>query len=232
LQADSYISTNDIRDLYHDVLVVLKGEQFLNNGQPSMIAKFMAALNLSTGKRVVHIGCGTGYYTAILAEIIGLTGEVVALEIESDLAARAAANLESYANVKVLHRDGATIAPGPADAILVNAGVTHLPFAWLDCLKESGVLVAPFLVGRSSASRDALALRIVRKGQRYQAELLTVLTIYPGPSLQDPAIQAQLNASFESHDMLRLKSFRVDAHDRTDTCLVHTPTFCLSAEGL
>ena len=87
LQTGAYRATEDIRDLYHDVFVALKQQEILNNGQPSLIARLLEALDLGPGKRVVHIGCGTGYYSAILAEIVGQSGSVVALEVDGDLAA-------------------------------------------------------------------------------------------------------------------------------------------------
>ncbi len=232
LSAADYRSTSDIRDLYHDVYIALKSERFLNNGQPTIIARLLAALDLAPGKRVIHVGCGAGYYTAIIAEAVGPKGAVVALEVDPELAALSVANLRAYANLNVFNQDGATLVPSPVDAILINAGVTHPLPAWLESLKEAGVLVAPFLVGRSPASNDAIVLRIARRGQLFKAELVTILTIYPSPSLRDPAIQSLLNAGFESHALLRLRSLRLDMHDRMDTCIVHTPAFCLSAESV
>jgi protein-L-isoaspartate(D-aspartate) O-methyltransferase len=50
---------------------------------------------------VIHVGAGTGYYTAILAHLVGPEGRVHAYEIEADIAARAAENLAGYPNVRV-----------------------------------------------------------------------------------------------------------------------------------
>jgi protein-L-isoaspartate(D-aspartate) O-methyltransferase len=232
LQSAAYHETNQILDLYHDVFVALKNEQFLNNGQPSLLARLLAALDLSAGKRVVHIGCGTGYYSAILAEVVGRAGAVQAVEIDSELAASAAVNLAAYPNVKVFNQDGAAFAPLGVDAILVNAGVTHPHPAWMNGLNDGGVLVIPLLVGRGTASRDAVALRINRRGEQFAAEALTLLTIFPSPTQRDPAVQSQLNACFESYSLLRLRSIRRDAHEREVSCLAHTPGFCLSAEAV
>lgn len=229
LKQSSYRTTSSVCDVYHDVFVALKSEKFLNNGQPSMIARLISALKLSPGKRVFHCGCGTGYYTAIMAEVVGPTGSVVAAEIDSTLAAIAATNLTDYDYVKVVNRDGADVDPVPCDAVLINAGVTHPHPAWLDGLSEGGVLVLPLSVGRNLGVNDAMVLGITRRQDQFTAELLSIMTIYSSPSMRDPMLQSMLNDSFESHAMLRLKSVRKDDHDRNDTCIVHAPGFCLSA---
>jgi protein-L-isoaspartate(D-aspartate) O-methyltransferase len=225
-----YRATSNVRDLYHDVFVALKPTQFLNNGQPSLIARLLSALNLAPGRRVLHIGCGTGYYSALMAEVVGPKGSIIAVEVEDDLALQAAANLIGYEQVAVLHQDGAAVDPGTADAILVNAAVTNLRPAWLASLTDRGVLVLPLSVGRSPRSNDALVVVITRRGNCYEAELLLLMTIYSSPSMRDPAIQALLNDSLESRAITRLRSVRTDAHDRSDSCIVHAAGFCLSAE--
>ena len=232
LHPAAYRATRDPRDLYHDVFVALQCARSLNNGQPSLIARLLAALDPTPGKRVLHVGCGTGYYTALLAECVGSSGSVVGVEIDPDLAAQAALNLAGYANVRVLHCDGASLEPGPSDVILINAAVTHPQPAWLSCLKPQGVLVLPLSVGRAPASHDALALRICRHGHYFAAEPLSILTIFPSPSQRDPAIQAQLNRAFESHEIASLRSLRIDPHDSGQNCIVHAPGFCLSGEAV
>jgi protein-L-isoaspartate(D-aspartate) O-methyltransferase len=225
----SYRTTSNVCDVYHDVFVALRSERFLNNGQPSMIARLIAALKLGPGKRVFHCGCGTGYYTAIMAEVVGSKGSVLAAEIDSTLAQIAATNLTHYDHVKVLNRDGADVDPGLCDAIFINAGVTHPHPAWLNCLREGGVLVLPLSVGREISVNDAIVVGITRRHNQFAADLLSIITIYSSPSMRDPMLQSMLNDSFESRAMLRLKSVRKDDHDRIDTCIVHAPGFCLSA---
>jgi len=107
--------------------------------------------------------------------------------------------------------------------------VTHPHPAWLDGLSEGGVLVLPLSVGRNLSVNDAMVLAITRRHDQFAAELLSIITIYSSPSMRDPMLQSMLNESFESHAMLRLKSVRKNDHDRTDTCIVHAPGFCLSA---
>ncbi len=235
LTSTAYRSTTDPRDLYHDVLVAIKREQALNNGQPTLLARLLGALNLRLGGRALHVGCGVGYYTAIMAEVVGPNGSVMAVELELDLATRAAANLANYSSVSVLHQDGAELAAGPRglnhlDAILVNATVTHPHPGWLQCLNEGGVMVLPLAVGRAPSNNDAIAIAVERKGNGFLARSICLLSLYPSPTLRDPALQAQLNHSFEAHTIFNLMSVRVDDHPRTDTCLAHATGFCLSTE--
>lgn len=75
----------DPRHLYHDVLVAIDEARRLNNGQPSLWARMYDQLELRRGAAVVHVGAGTGYYSAILAEIVGRGGRVTALEIDPRL---------------------------------------------------------------------------------------------------------------------------------------------------
>ena len=133
---------SDPERLYEDVLVGIDAQRGINNGQPSLHAQALDALGLKEGETVVQIGAGAGYYTAILATLVGPAGRVVAYEIEPDIAERAAANLARYPQVEVRARSGVEELPA-ADAITVNAAATHPLRVWLDALKPGGRLVFP-----------------------------------------------------------------------------------------
>jgi protein-L-isoaspartate(D-aspartate) O-methyltransferase len=68
----------DPRWIYHDVLVTIDQARGLNNGSPSLWAASFDRLDLRRGQRVLQVGTGTGYYAAVLAEIVGPEGRVVA----------------------------------------------------------------------------------------------------------------------------------------------------------
>jgi hypothetical protein len=74
--------TDDPAFLYQDVTVALSESGKINNGQPVLHAVGLAALNPQPGETAIHIGAGTGYYTAILARLVGPQGKVLAYEIE------------------------------------------------------------------------------------------------------------------------------------------------------
>lgn len=140
-----YIETvdDDPRILYQDILIALKPERHINNGQPSLHARCLAACNPKSGEFVLHIGAGTGYYTAILAELVGPQGKVVAYEIDPELADLARRNLSRLPNVEVIASSGCDVVLPKADVIYVNAFATQPMPEWLDALKVGGRLIFP-----------------------------------------------------------------------------------------
>ena len=68
------------RWLYHDVLVAIDPERSLNNGMPSLWARIFDHLQLRKGSRVLQVGAGTGYYTAVIAEMVGPHGRAAACQ--------------------------------------------------------------------------------------------------------------------------------------------------------
>jgi protein-L-isoaspartate(D-aspartate) O-methyltransferase len=143
--ASGYVDTpsDDPAYIYQDVIVALVPERRLNNGEPQLHARSLAALEICGGETAVHVGAGTGYYTAILAHLVGPTGTVFAYEIDQHLAAKAAANLTPWPNV-VTKPASATAESLPAcDIVYVSAGATRPPDAWLDALRPGGRLLFP-----------------------------------------------------------------------------------------
>ena len=131
------------RWVYHDVLVAIDPAKNLNNGMPSLWARIFDHLSLRPGSRVLQVGAGTGYYTAVLAEIVGTGGRVTAVEIDDELASRARANLAPWPQVEVVAGDGRTHDPGEVDTVIVCAGATHPAPVWLDRLAPGGELMLP-----------------------------------------------------------------------------------------
>ena len=119
--------SDDPRLLYQDVLVGIAPDRGINNGQPTLHARCLAAAAVSIGDTVVHIGTGAGYYTAVLAALVGPTGRVIGFESEPDLAERAALNLKHLAHVEVRAASATEANIPPCDVIYVNAGATHPP---------------------------------------------------------------------------------------------------------
>jgi len=129
--------------LYQDLAFALEPDKQINNGQPSLHARCLAALEIKAGERVIHVGAGTGYYSALLAKLTGPSGSVVAYEVDQDLAAKAAANLAEYPNLTVVPRSGLEGALPACDVLYVSAGATAPMDAWLESLLPGGRLLFP-----------------------------------------------------------------------------------------
>src|SRR5260221_8643944 len=93
-----YWSTPDAdpRHLYHNVLVALDESTGLNTGEPSLWAYHFDRLGIRAADRVLQIGAGSRYFTAILAELAGPSGEVIGLEVEPRPPAEAPCNLAPW----------------------------------------------------------------------------------------------------------------------------------------
>src|SRR5215813_1269476 len=141
---DAFVTPNDDPHWnYHDVLVAIDPARELNNGMPSLWARTFDHLDLERDQRIMQVGAGTGYYAAVLAEIVGPGGRVIAVECDGELAAKARDNLRPWSQVEVVHGDGREHDPGEVDAIIVFAGSTHPAPLWLDRLVPGGQLLMP-----------------------------------------------------------------------------------------
>lgn len=229
IKSTSYLPVQDPRDLYHNVVVVVDKAADINNGQPSALARWIDALNLEAGDRAYHLGCGVGYYTAIMAEMVGPGGSVVACDVRPDLAARAKENLSSYPNVTVYAGDGAVFDPGECDAMMINAGVTHPLPLWLDQLREGGRLVAPLTMAATPTVGVGMVIRFIRNRGKFSAQIVSSVGIYSCTNARDASREPLLKAAMTSGRLMQLKSARRDAHEPADTCLVHAADVCLSS---
>jgi len=176
------------------------------------------------GDRVLHIGTGTGYYTAILAELAGPAGRVTAVEFESELAARLQQNLAAYPHVRAVRGDGTTYDAGIVDAIYVNAGVTEPAPLWLDRLAEGGRLLL-MLTARDNWGR---ALKITRRRGGFEAKLLARCGFIHCISSRDPETEVALSDAFIRTDHETVTSLRRDQHVRDESCWLHAERYCLS----
>lgn len=241
-----YVTTEDAdpRHLYHDSLVAIDVARKLNNGQPSALAKWIDSLDLRPGERVCHVGCGVGYYTAIIAHVVGPAGRVLAVELDSGLAERARSNLARWNWVEVVAGDGTAFDPGDADAIFINAGVTHPQPLWLERLRPGGRLLVPItssdleglMFAMCGSGTDAQAgfgemLLVRRELDRYPASFVSLVGIYSSPTGRDPELNQALGEVLKQ--TLRgqrspVRSLRRDPHPAGDTCWLHGEPICLS----
>lgn len=114
---------------------------------PTVVAMMLGQLDAREGDQVLEIGAGTGYNAALLAELVGDTGQVTTIDIHPDVTEQAQRALEAtgYGRVRVLTGDGALGAPdqAPFNRIIATVGPWDLPPAWLNQLAPGGRLVVP-----------------------------------------------------------------------------------------
>jgi protein-L-isoaspartate(D-aspartate) O-methyltransferase len=163
--------TRDIADIYENVLVAIDQARGINNGEPALHAAWMETVKPQPGDRVVHVGAGTGYYTAILASLVEPGGRVEAFEYETDLAAQAAENLKRLPHVSVHARSAFGVTLPSADVVYVNAGVLAPDPGWLRALERGGRLIFPWQPHKGWGP----AMLVTRMQRTYAAEpLMTV----------------------------------------------------------
>ena len=145
---------------YEDAPLPIEESQTIS--QPYIVAVMVEALELQPDDRVLEIGSGSGYASAVVSRI---AGEVFGIEVHSVLAdlARERMRTLDYSNVSIRCGDGTRGWPdhAPFDAILVSAGGPVLPESLLAQLKIGGRLVIP--VGDQPRAQELL--RIVRTGE-------------------------------------------------------------------
>ncbi len=114
---------------------------------PHMVAIMCELLDLKKGDKVLEVGAGCGYHAAVVAEIVGKDGKVIAIERIPELAEMAKRNLETlgYDNVLVVVGDGSKgyEKEAPYDKIYVTASAPKIPEPLIEQLKPGGKLVIP-----------------------------------------------------------------------------------------
>lgn len=148
------------------------------SSQPRTVADMLRLLDVHPGQRVLDVGSGSGWTTALLAHLTGPAGEVLGVEIEPELARWGAANLAGHlaGHLAGVARPWASIrlaTPGvlgapdgaPWDRILVSAEATALPRPLVDQLGDPGRLVVPVAGTMTLVVREHGALTTTRHGR-------------------------------------------------------------------
>lgn len=228
--ADYWTTENDDpAHVYHNVVIAIDPQKHLNNGQPGGLATWIDALELKPGARVLHVGCATGYYSAILAETVGRDGRVLAVDVEPELVERARANLSDLPQVSVECADGWDFDPGACDAIFINAGATHPNPRWLACLATGGTLAVPLTVVLPGIPHSTgLFLKVTRTAGGYPAKFFSHVAIYPLSHGRSEEWNARLGKAMGTRQWDAVRSLRLDEHPADETCFCHGPELCLS----
>lgn len=145
LTSMGYIKTpnDDPRYIYSDNVIGIDPKRTINSGQPTLHASCLHALSIKKNDTVIHVGSGTGYYSAIISNIVGEHGKVISYEIDEKLSFLAKNNLSDFPWVTVISGSGANTNLPRANAIYVNAGATHPNPSWLKSVFPSGKILFP-----------------------------------------------------------------------------------------
>jgi protein-L-isoaspartate(D-aspartate) O-methyltransferase len=227
--AGHYIDTpsDDLCFLYQDVLVALSADRRINNGEPSLHAHCLATLHAKEGEAVAHIGAGTGYYTAVLAHLVGATGSVAAYEIEGNLARQASANLVDWPNVSVYARSASDGHLGGYNIIYISAGATHPLRTWLDALRPGGRLLFPLT---PDEGLGGMLLVTRRREQAFEARFVHPATFIPCTGARNDAMARALSQAFARGNMWDVRSLRRDTPPDTSCWLAGENWWLSTAE--
>jgi protein-L-isoaspartate(D-aspartate) O-methyltransferase len=214
--AHPYVQTpdDDPAFLYQDLLLALDRERGINIGEPSAHAYWLGACNIKNAETVVQVGVGSGYYTAILAHLVGADGRVYAYEIDEVLAARARENLKDMRHVEVRMQSG--VAPGlpQADLIYVCAGAAQPSRTWLDALCPGGRILFP--LAPQGVFGGMLLIARPDQGSAWPAKFVSRAGFVGCVGLQDEEAGRRLTEAF-SKNWDGVRSLRLDGSP-DDSC--------------
>ena len=169
---EQFVSQAMIHQAYDNNALPIGAGQTIS--QPYIVAKMTELLELSRETKVLEIGTGSGYQTAVLAQLVDHVYSVERIKSLQWDAKRRLKRLDIY-NVSTKHGDGwqGWQAKGPFDAIIVTAAAATVPEALLAQLTEGGRLVIP--VG----DNEQQLLKITRKGDDFDTEVVELVRFVP-----------------------------------------------------
>jgi protein-L-isoaspartate(D-aspartate) O-methyltransferase len=202
----------DPKWLYNAVLLVLDEDKGINIGDPSLWSRLLARADVPTGARILQVGAGVGYYTAILGRLAGPEGHVLAYEVEAGLAERATANVADIPNIEVRHGNAATDLHGEDrfDLIVAFAGVTHVPEAWSSRLAPGARVLLP-LTGDEWWGAMILASKT---DEGFEGVTLGRCGFYPCAGARDESLSRRMTELFADVSHLADWRFRLVKEER------------------
>lgn len=169
----NFVSDEFKDEAYSDIPIpIFSG---MTTSQPSTIAFMLEKLRPRKGDKVLEVGTGSGYLTALLAVLVGESGKVFSIEYFSELKKFAELNLRRYnfKNVTLLAGDGKNgiVGEAPFDKIVSSAETKEIPRAWEEQLKISGSILTPI------DSKIVLAKKIAE--DKFDAEFFSAFSFVP-----------------------------------------------------
>ncbi len=140
----NFVINKNISNVYGDYPLEIGYSQTIS--QPSTVALMMEMLEPKKGDKILDIGSGSGWSTALLAFIVGVSGSVVGIERVEQLVEFGSSNLKKFKfkNAKIIQAGDKLGIPNETfDRILVSAAAENFPYELIKQLKTNGKLVIP-----------------------------------------------------------------------------------------
>jgi protein-L-isoaspartate(D-aspartate) O-methyltransferase len=219
--------------VHHNIAVAIDPNRQLFNGQPATLGTWIDLLELAPGARVLHVGAGLGYYTAVMGECVAAAGRVLAFEVDEPLAGEAGRRLRSRPWIEVRHGDASAPLSESFDGILINAGVTHPLDPWLDALAPGGRMLVPMttpMPAMGSTLGKGLVLLVTRDAAAYAARVITVVAVYSALGIRDPDMHERIGKAMMGGpaQWMAVKRLRRDPHEPDPSCWLHGHSCCFS----
>jgi protein-L-isoaspartate(D-aspartate) O-methyltransferase len=225
-ESSGWWTSSDIHDLYQDTIVALDKSRGINNGSPLLWARALSAVSIKAGDRIQHVGCGGGYYSAILAELVGPEGTVHAWDVDEAMARPAARALQGYGNVTVGPGNPLTGPVGDYDGIVSSAGLSDIPRSWMLSRPQPKYLVFP-LGGidswltdygeRQHGTRGGLVVASRIRPDVFRATITQAVSFYPCDGARNAELNARILKAFGSGDWRDVRYLRFGDEPRMET---------------
>ena len=220
--APHYVPTKDAdpRHLYHDVHIALDASGFVNSGGPGFNAFLLNLLEVQPGETVVYLGMGCGYYAAVLAELVGPRGNVVAIEVHPERAAQAGKALAPWPQVTVKCANGATEPLEPCDVLIAGAGVTHPPDVWLEALKVGGRMIFPLMGSLADEHWGVAAVLYARRESEtsFEARRLCDASYLEFIGARNAHLAERIDEALAQDGGATIASLQLDSHPHDPSC--------------
>ncbi|MDA0149977.1 protein-L-isoaspartate(D-aspartate) O-methyltransferase [Vibrio sp. LaRot3] len=172
LPRESFVSQAMMHQAYDNNALPIGHGQTIS--QPYIVAKMTEMLELSRSSKVLEVGTGSGYQTAVLAQLVDHVYSIERIKALQWDAKRRLKQLDIY-NISTKHGDGwqGWASKGPFDAIIVTAAADSIPSVLLEQLSDGGIMMIP--VG----SEEQQLLKITRQGDEYLSQVIEMVRFVP-----------------------------------------------------